>query len=172
MLPLYCVVRLKAALQCVTEGLANQDLARWVMSSLVTCVNYKQRGQRSAALHRDAAVSMSCPCQHSCQGVHRGCQSHNCTLTLCAETGTFWNVEGVSREVGSAALQHSWVASAFHMHSLGKRDLIISAIFASVEALREGLLEGGVLLGGPPRLGGKRAPTELLSNFFKLLLRT
>lgn len=52
------------------------------------------------------------------------------------------------------------------------RDLSISAIFASVEAVREGLLEGGVLLGGPPRLRGKCAPTQLLSIFFKLFLRT
>lgn len=49
--------------------------------------------------------------------------------------------------------------------------LSISAIAASVEAVWEGLLRGGVLLGGPPSLRGKRAPTQLLPIFLQLLLR-
>ena len=53
-----------------------------------------------------------------------------------------------------------------------RNHLSISAILASVEAVREGLLDGGVLLGGPPCLGGKRAPAQLLAIFFQLLLCT
>ena len=52
-----------------------------------------------------------------------------------------------------------------------EEDLSISAISVSVQAVWEGLLGGRVLLGGPPRLGGKCAPTQLLPIFLQLLLR-